>query len=94
MANVKHDIRATSYATKQKTLDGKVLPYVKDIKLDKLTKQKIQDWKTEINKLDISVQTKRNAFREFRAMINYAIKMDYLAKNPLTAVGTLNFPAV
>ena len=87
MANVKHDIRATSYATKQKTLDGKVLPYVKDIKLDKLTKQKIQDWKTEINKLDISVQTKRNAFREFRAMINYAIKMDYLAKNPLTAVG-------
>lgn len=87
MVNVKHDIRATSYSTKQKILEGKVLPYVGTIRLEKLTKQKVQDWKTEINKLDISVQTKRNAFREFRAMINYAIKMDYLAKNPLTAVG-------
>ena len=30
---------------------------------------------------------KKSIFGEFRALLNYAVRMEYLIKNPLTAVG-------
>jgi hypothetical protein len=35
---------------------------------------------------------KQNIFGEFRALMNYAVKMEYIPKNPLTVVGNFRNP--
>ncbi len=36
---------------------------------------------------DYSLATKQDAYKVFAAMLNYAVKMEYIPKNPLTVLG-------
>ena len=86
----KHELRETSFEKNRHTIESYILPYVGHIKLDKLTAPVLQGWKNEISQLDAlkALRSKRNAYSTFRAMLNYAVRMDYLSQNPLTKVGT------
>ena len=64
-----------------------MLPYLSDTKLTKLTTPALQKWKNKVSEADIKNSTKRNAYGEFRAMLNYAVKMGYLPSNPLLIIG-------
>ena len=83
----KHDVRETSLDKTRRILNRYVLPYVETIKIDKLNNTVIQNWKNSINGLGLKIQTRRNIFGEFRAMMNYAVRMEYIIKNPLCAAG-------
>lgn len=79
---------ATSHASTANKLKMRVLPYLGRYRLDKLTQQVLANWKIEIGKQDnISLTTKRNGYTALSALLNYAVKMNYITKNPLTVLG-------
>ena len=57
-------------------------------RLDKLTKEQLAEWKNSIAAKKLSIVTKKNIYQAFNSMLNYAVKLDYLIKNPLSALGT------
>lgn len=57
-------------------------------RLDRLSKERLAEWKNEIAAKDLSLATKKGIYQAFNAMLNYAVKLDYLPKNPLSALGT------
>lgn len=86
----KHELRETSLVKTRHTLSNYVLPFLGNVKLDKLTAPVLQAWKNDISSLDTlkALRSKKNVYSTFRAMLNYAVRMDYLPQNPLTKIGT------
>lgn len=82
-----HEVRESSLHKIKSVLSNNVLLYLSKVKLDKLNSHVLQNWKNEISKADTKVTTKQNVYKEFRAMLNFAVKMDYLQTNPLLKVG-------
>lgn len=87
-----HEVRESSLMKTQQRLRAHVLKYLGDCKLSKLTRPVLQNWKNTIAKTDLAINTKRDIYAGFRAMLNYAVKMDYVSKNSLVVVG--NFKEV
>lgn len=81
------DVRETSLDKSRRILKLRVLPYFENTKIDKITPPVLQRWKEDIAAKDLSLVTMQNIFGEFRAMMNYAVKMEYITKNPLPVVG-------
>lgn len=88
----KHTVRETSYAKIEGNLDRYILPHIKSIRIDKLTAPILQKWKNTIENEGYSIRHKQNIYSEFRALLNYAVKMEYLVKNPLLSVGNFVDP--
>lgn len=82
-----HETRKTSHDSAMRNLRYRVLPKMAGYRLDRLSQPVLAQWKNEIAASDLSIVTKRNAYAAFVAMLNYAVKMDYLPKNPLTVLG-------
>lgn len=82
-----HETRKTSHDSAMRNLRSRVLPTMKDYRLDRLSQPVLAQWKNEIAASKLSITTKQNAYSAFVAMLNYAVKMDYLAKNPLSVLG-------
>ncbi len=87
MSAKKHEVRETSYDKSKRTLEFNVLSLLPNVKIDKLSSPILQKWKDEINKRDVKITTKKNYYKEFSAMLNFAVKREYLSKNPLLLVG-------
>lgn len=88
------EIRETSLHKSARRLELYVLPILKDHRIDKLNLNTVQKWKTFINEKNnekgsgkLSLSTKQGIFADFRALLNYAVKMEYIQKNPLQAIG-------
>lgn len=81
------EVRRASVEKTQRIMNRYVLPTLEKERLDRLNRQKMQDWKLAVSALGLSLRTNKNIYSEFRAMLNYAVKMEYIAQNPLTAVG-------
>lgn len=89
-----HETRKTSHDSAMRNLRYRVLPTMADRKLDKLSQPVLAQWKNEIAANEkLSITTKQNAYAAFVAMLNYAVKMEYLNRNPLTALGNFKAPA-
>lgn len=82
-----HETRRTSHDSAMRNLKARVLPTMKDYRLDRLTQPVLAQWKNEIAASELSIVTKRNAYAAFVAMLNYGVKMGYIVKNPLTVLG-------
>lgn len=87
IAAKKHEVRETSLAKTKNRLELHILPYFKNTHLDKLDTAALSRWKSKLSESGLAVSTRRGAFGEFRAMLNYAVRYGWLAKNPLPAVG-------
>lgn len=83
----KHEVRESTLAKSRHILNNHVLPMLKDKTLSKLNLPELQRWKNSINEKDVVVTMKRNVYGEFRALLNYAVKMGYLPSNPLVRLG-------
>lgn len=81
------ETRKTSHAAVMKVLRLRVLPYLGDCRLDKLSQAELSKWKVAINKLDIAQRTKQNTYKTLTALLNYAVKLDYIPKNNLSVLG-------
>lgn len=91
--NKKHEIRETSLDKSDRILKRYVLTdKLKNTKIDKLTVPVLQEWKTELNETNLSTTTKQNIYGEFRALLNYAVKMEYVPKNNLLRIGNFKAP--
>ena len=63
-----------------------ILPTLGGERLDKLTARKLDQWKTAMNAKGLSLTMRRNAFSELRALLLFAVQMDYLQVSPLKNV--------
>lgn len=89
----RHETRRTSHDSAMRNLRLRVLPTMADYRLDRLSQPVLAAWKNEIAADErLSISTKRNAYKVFVAMLNYAVKMEYLAKNPLSSLGNFKAP--
>jgi len=83
----KYEIKETSLLKIEQLFGYYILPIFKNCRIDKITPQALQEWKIFLAKKNLSLHTKKSAYGYFRAFINYAIKMEYIHKNPLTKIG-------
>ena len=65
---------------------------VRDTRIDKITIPMIQKWKQTLSDQELSITTRKNIYGEFRALVNYAVKMEYIAKNPVIVAGNFKAP--
>lgn len=92
MAKKKHEVRETTLAQTKSILEREILPIFKDTAIDKLNTSTLQRWKNDLAERDLALLTKQNIYKEFRAMLNYAVKMEYLPRNPIHLIS--NFKEV
>lgn len=83
----KIEVKTSSLDSITKTLRLRVQPYLGECRLDKLTQPRLADWKITISNQDLSDSTKKNAYSIFVALLNFAVKMQYIPKNPLSILG-------
>ena len=83
----KYEVRQSTFEKSNRELRMYVLPYLGNERIDKLNSKILQQWKIEIDKKPLSITTKKNKYKTLRALLNYAVKMEYLSKNPLLTVG-------
>ena len=88
----KHEIRETSLDTNERNLKKYVLEPLGDYKLSKLNVAVLQKWKQDMEQKELSTKTKQNRYGEFRTLLNYAVKMEYIPRNPLLKVGNFKAP--
>lgn len=88
----KYEVRGSTLDENLKRIKTYIIPYLGSTQLSRLNAPVLQDWKNKIEEYrhkgePLALSTKQSIYSTFRAMLNYAVKMDYLPKNPLTAVG-------
>ena len=81
------ETRQTSHEAAMKELRLRVLPYLGEQKIANLNQVVLADWKITIDKQDLALRTKQNAYKAFGALLNYAVKMEYIPKNYLSVLG-------
>jgi len=96
--NVKqHEQRQTSLDKFKRNMKNFILPTFKDIRIDRITVQMMKDWKLAVEgrtylkkgtPTKLALRTKKSVYTSFRALLNYAIEMEYLPRgeNPVTKV--------
>lgn len=83
----RQDVRETTLAQSLATLRIGVLPYFESTRLEKLNVKQLIEWKNKIGDTDLALTTKQNYYKYFNALLNFAVKHDYLKQNPLNKVG-------
>lgn len=83
-----NETRQSSHNKAMQILRTHVLPTMAECRLDRLSKERLAEWKNSIAAQDLSIVTKKNIYQAFNSMLNYAVKLDYILKNPLSALGT------
>ena len=87
-------VAVKTYEVREATLDKLVRnfriyiqPTMGNARIDKLAIPALQKWKLLIEERGLGLKTKQKAYAGFRAILNYAVRMEYIPKNPLTIVG-------
>lgn len=92
----KYEVREASLKKSKTVIESYVIPIFGNTSLSKLNAPLLNKWKAGIEEKRIKVkgeekplkiQTKKYIFGKFRALLNYAVQMEYIAKNPLLKVG-------
>jgi len=83
----KYEIRESSLDKYERSYRLHIAPTMANVRLDKLTIPLLEKWKISIEEKGLSLKSKKHAYGDFRAMLNYAVKMEYIDKNPLLKVG-------
>lgn len=87
LTSKKSEVRETSLDKTRRMLERYIIPKLGNNQVAKLTAPILQDWKNQIETEGYALKTKQNIYGEFRALLNYAVKMEYIPKNPLLIIG-------
>ncbi len=87
-----HQVRTTTLEKFIWNVERSILPSFADSKIDRLSNKSLQKWKNDTSDLPLSINTKRGYYKAFHTLLNYAVKMEYLPRNPLNSIG--NFTEV
>ena len=95
----KHEVRETSFKKITEHIDKYIIRFVGDKRIDKLTTPVLQQWKLSVEECTVrnsenklSESFKKNVFGDFRALLNYAVRMEYLSRNPLNNISNFKDP--
>lgn len=83
----KLELRESTLYNKRQILECYIIPSLGNYKLTKLNLKIFQNWKMEISQNDLSLKTKRNIYKELKALLNYAVNLEYISNNPLLKIG-------
>ena len=92
MVAKKSEIKAASLDVCKGNIEFYSLPVLKDVRLDKLNVQILQSWKQSMNDRlskkgkPLSLKTKQNTYHHLNAMLNWAVEMEYMPKNPMAKI--------
>ena len=84
----KNEVRVTTWDKSRRTLNIAVVEPLGETQIYRLNRAILMKWKESINNKGISITTKKGYYKEFHAALNYAVKMEYINKNPLDLVGS------
>ncbi|MCL2546294.1 MAG: site-specific integrase [Oscillospiraceae bacterium] len=87
MAKKRFEIRESTWDTHKRQYENHVQSILGNIRISKLTTQILQDWKTQIESKGMALKTKQHMYGNLRALLNYAVKMQYINQNLLLIVG-------
>lgn len=87
-----NELRPTTFRTRKARLEHHVLPLLGNYKLNKLTPAALQSWKNEIDKKGLALSMRQSIYAVLRSMLNYAVKLEYIPKNPLLTIGNFKDP--
>lgn len=83
----KNEMRESTLDKFKHITENHILPELGSLKLSKITPPILAQWKMSIEGKGLALTTKQSAYSPLRAMLNYAVKMEYIPKNPLDKVG-------
>ena len=81
-----YELRRSSIKKKRTAWEHHLRPYFATVPLVSLDVRRLSAWKQAINKKGLRLKTKTNIFAELRALLNYAVKMEYLPMNPISKI--------
>ena len=83
----KTEVKSSTLDTIEKIIRLRVQPFLGECRLDKLTQPRLAEWKITISNLKLSDKTKKTTYAKLSALLNFAVKMQYIPKNPLLVLG-------
>ena len=91
-AGMGKELRRTTIEKKNSIIKTHVTPSIGKKPLTALRKTDLQEWRTEIQAKEIGVTMKNNAYKELRALLNYAVKESLIEKSPLDGIPLFRDP--
>ncbi len=96
----RHELRENTLRAIRTRLEPYILPELGTYTLRELTVPLLQKWKSCFDERTnarcperkISLMLKQDVYGELRTMLNYAVRMEYMPRNPLTSVGNFKNP--
>ena len=82
-----YEVRESTLSKTKRNFEYYILPTFKKAPINGLTVKLLQEWKLSMEQRGLSLNSKKQAFSDFRAMLNYAVRMEYISKNPLSKIG-------
>ncbi len=86
------EVRLTTMDQHKGIVRRYITPHLGDYTLDELTPERLEVWKTALNESGLATITKKNAFSALRAVLNYAVRLQYLPANPLQRISNFRDP--
>lgn len=83
----KNEVKKTTLNKTSGVLKRFVLSELGRYRLGYINAELLQKWRNKLAGTDYSVTYKNNIFNAFCALLNFAVKMEYIDKNPLSALG-------
>ena len=84
-----YEVRESTKYKAENIFNNYILPTLENVRIDKLSVSVLQDWKVSVEKRKLALKTRKNIFGELRALLNYAVRVEYLQKNPLSKIRQL-----
>lgn len=89
MEDAEHRMRKTSITGNRNLLDGHILPYFKDLRIDEIKPATIRAWQNDMLKKDLSDSYLRRINILLSTVLNYAVKYHGLQINPARPAGKI-----
>lgn len=83
------EVRKSSLLKIERIIRLHIVPQLEDYPIENLSIKVLQDWKLNLAKKDYVITTKQDIFTTFKAMLGYAVTMEYLEKNNLEKLGNI-----
>ena len=83
----KYEVRETTLEKYERSFKNHIIPKLESVRIDKLTPTVLEEWKLYIEKKGLAIKSKKHVYGDFRAVLNYAVKMEYITVNPLLKIG-------
>lgn len=88
----KREIKQSSLRKIISNMNNHILPSMGKVRLSKLTRPKLQEWKNYLRSKPLVCATCQGVYKNFNGMLNYAVLMGYIPSNQLSVLGNFREP--